>query len=50
MTVKKIELTFTILQGKAEEKFLKKAVADIKTIRTKLSNKSSNNKSRSGKK
>lgn len=36
MTVKEIELTFTIVEGEAEEKFLEKAIADMKQRRSKF--------------
>lgn len=36
MTVKDIELTFTIVEGEAEEKFLEKAIADMKERRGKF--------------
>lgn len=34
MTVKDIDLTFTIVEGEAEEKFLEKAIEDMKQRRS----------------
>lgn len=34
MKVKEVELTFTLVEGEAEEKFLEKAIADMKNRRS----------------
>lgn len=34
MKVKEVELTFTIVEGEAEEKFLEKAITDMKNRRS----------------
>lgn len=45
MTVSEVELTFSLIEGEAEEKFIEKAVADMKERRSKYNN---NQKGRGG--